>query len=998
MAVEDSKHLRSPIAVEATVAEAMAVELLTEVTEEVVQAIEDKAVIEGEAAIEVMLLQLCSCGFTKCSCFSTLTDNRQDGQINQSSQIVHALEDKFFEDSLEASLKRLSVKNLATAPQRPAYGTQGKRVTLWANYFELLPSKTAPFNRYGISFIAQGKGGEEPKGKKRERLTQLLLAELPTNVPLATDYKSTILTTKSLGFTQREFLITYFSEIETGAPANAPKFRAMVQYTGTITFESLIDYLSSTDMTTEQPATREEIIQATNIVLGHAMKANPNVITKRNKYFPDGGNLVESWLLTGGLRAFRGFFMSIRACTGRILLNVQVQHITAWEALSLPELIAKFKADNISPDEANRMISGLWVQVTYLRNRLKKVAGFATVMDGRGSPNPARVPRLGADAKQVQFFRGNPTPATYVSVADHFKQVHNLTLKQPDLPVINFGTRRDPMYIPAEMCIVQNHQSYDKKLSPDATAAMIRKAVRPAPENARTIVTNGIGLLKQNSEKVLNGFGIRVNPSMITVNARVLAGVNPLYKGVIQQPRDGSWNVKSIQFSKGAKLKSWSFLWIRTRVQGGRFSSMDEVTNCVTNFHSMLVTCGMTAPHPNPGLELKLNNPQDPGPEIEAAFARAKQFSLLLVILPNTSPAIYNAVKIASDIKFGIHTVHVVADSKKFAKALDQDNSQYTANVALKFNLKFGGENQSLRNTDLGFISEGKTMLVGLDVTHPSPGSAPNAPSVSSIVASIDGRLGQWPADVAIQTGRKEIVEDLKEMFKSRLKLWQNRNKQLPEAIIVYRDGVGETMYDLVRAEELPLIKEACRELYPPASTKADKPYITVIICGKRHHTRFYPTKEAEADPRTGGTKPGTVVDRGVTESRIWDFYLQAHAALQGTPKPCHYIVVHDEIFRRRAVAAAASSKDGLTAGQRAQNDLERLTHSMCYMFGRATKAVSLCPPAYYADLVCDRARRWLSRVFDERTVATGSSGEGGGVRPEDIRVHPNLKDTMFYI
>lgn len=237
------------------------------------------------------------------------------------------------------------------------------------------------------------------------------------------------------------------------------------------------------------------------------------------------------------------------------------------------------------------------------------------------------------------------------------------------------------------------------------------------------------------------------------------------------------------------------------------------------------------------------------------------------------------------------------------------------------------------------------------------------------------------------------MIEGLKEMFKSRLHLWQLHNQQrLPEEILIYRDGVGETMYDLVRTEELPLIRQACQEVYPATATKANKPYITIVICGKRHHTRFYPTTEAEADSR-GNCKPGTVVDRGITETRIWDFYLQAHSALQGTAKPCHYIVVHDEIFRRRA--AAATTKDGRTVGQRAQDDLEGLTHAMCYMFGRATKAVSLCPPAYYADLVCDRARRWLSRVFDERTVV---SSEGGEAKPEDVQIHANLKNTMFYI
>ena len=51
----------------------------------------------------------------------------------------------------------------------------------------------------------------------------------------------------------------------------------------------------------------------------------------------------------------------------------------------------------------------------------------------------------------------------------------------------------------------------------------------------------------------------------------------------------------------------------------------------------------------------------------------------------------------------------------KFAKA----NDQYLANVGLKINLKLGGSNHSLDPARLGIISEKKTMVVGIDVTHP---------------------------------------------------------------------------------------------------------------------------------------------------------------------------------------------------------------------------------------------------------------------------------------
>lgn len=48
-------------------------------------------------------------------------------------------------------------------------------------------------------------------------------------------------------------------------------------------------------------------------------------------------------------------------------------------------------------------------------------------------------------------------------------------------------------------------------------------------------------------------------------------------------------------------------------------------------------------------------------------------------------------------------------------------------------------------------------MMVGIDVTHPGPGSVKGTPSIAVVVASIDRDLAQFPASLRIQQSTAEV-------------------------------------------------------------------------------------------------------------------------------------------------------------------------------------------------------------------------------------------------
>ncbi|KAI9773827.1 MAG: hypothetical protein M1840_006052 [Geoglossum simile] len=929
---------------------------------------------------------------------------------------------------------------------RPTYGTKGNPITLLANYFEVVLSKDLVLYRYNVEILPDA-SGKTPVGGKLKRIFQLLIerhfGELRDDI--ATDFKCTLICKSRLSISNEPLSVQYLAEKEDEPPSYSPTYKLRLLDTGSLSASELMDYLTSTKVSSVYGG-KEEIIQSLNIILGHHPKKSSGILSVgSNRHYSLDRSSSERYGLGVGLEAIRGYFVSARVAAARVLVNVQVNHVACFESHTLDRLMANYLATNIHEprklENLEKYLRGMRVTVTHIvrKNkagqeipRIKTIFGLARKIDGHKLQHPPRMPNSGAGPKDVKFYldpmksltegvnklggssggggkgkepsgkaggllgkkSGPGLPDNYISVFDFFRKSYNRPINNSELPVINVGNRENPIYLPAEVCAIVDGQPSKTKLTADQTAKMIQFAVRKPAQNVSSISIKGakvLGIEPQNA--TLKKFGISIEPQLITVPGRVLTGPAVRYKGSkTVTARSGSWNMQSIQFTSGTSLPSWTYLLIKFRGSNDAWGNeYGKLKTTLQDLHASLGRTGVTASVPVlPGLVIEVEpDGSDHEWKIDDALGKiaARGIKLALVILPKPMTAVYNRVKYVGDVLRGVHTVCVVG--QKLAKQTLDKNAQYFANVALKFNLKLGGTNQSLDPPRLGIISEGKTMVVGIDVTHPSPGSASSAPSVAGIVASVDAKLGQWPADIRIQASRQEMVSALDDLLKHRLQAWRTKNKRLPDNLLVYRDGVSEGQYSKVLEEELPLLRKACATTYPGEDTKRGLPNITIIVVGKRHHTRFYPTSEKDAD-RSSNPQNGTIVDRGVTEPRNWDFFLQAHTAIQGTARPAHYFIVMDEIFRKQK---------GKSPFQSSADALEDLTHNMCYLFGRATKAVSVCPPAYYADLVCERARCYLSKVFDATPAPSiSSAAPKQQVNPNDVVIHRNLKDSMFYI
>jgi hypothetical protein len=902
-------------------------------------------------------------------------------------------------------------------PKRPAYGTAGKPIVLFTNYFELKGiNPNTDLYRYSVTFQPEN---DIPKARKR-RLIELLLQAVPfKGLPIATDWAQSLISpakipikgekkkdAKGIERAQDKYKLEWYPADGEPMPAATPDdtdrvkaarrrntHDALVVEVGTVSISDLLDDVSTPE---SNYSLKLETIQALNVLMTHGPSSESNVTTAGgNKFYPFGAHpQLQMADLGSGLQALRGYFTSVRTSVNRILVNVNVATGAFYKSGPLLDVMREFTG---GPPPANdgqyrklaAFVRLLKIETNYLPERAKK---------GKAKPSGKPLTKRKVHViTNLSPFNRNSTNITFLatdkdgnvtntSIADYFKRQYNITLSAAQAPVVNYGTREDPKWIPAELCSVLPGQLAKRLLLGPQTSEMIRFAARRPHQNAESIAGDGLKVTKINPvadglNVALSKFGIKVDPQLLTVPGRILNAPELQYKSRTTQPRMGAWNLDPRQlgdkpFRVVAKpLGAWNTLLINSGNRDTIYGGTQAAREHLEQFRNALQTYGL---NPGPVQEPvvinvpfnDLNNKEFDKIQAQISSSVRGKFktkpNFLFVILPNDNATLYDAIKFVCDCQLGIPNICNIG--QKFSK--EKGQMQYFANVAMKFNQKLGGVNHTVDAKKMAPLDP-QTILFGIDVTHPSPGSAESAPSIAGVVASVDAIFSQYPASMRTQKGREEMVQGLEEMIVERLQLWQKRNQnRLPNKAIVYRDGVSEGQYRLVLENELPAFEKAFNKLY---GAKAKHPKISIIVVGKRHHTRFYPTKEADTDGRTGNPQPGTVVDRGVTGEKLFDFFLLAHQGLQGTSKPAHYVVIKDDIK--------------LGADQ-----LQSLTHSLCYTFARATRSVSICPPAYYADLLCERGRSYLHGVL---------KGDGSTAFAETTwrrDVNPALMESMYYL
>ncbi|XP_011626455.1 protein argonaute 4A isoform X2 [Amborella trichopoda] len=835
-----------------------------------------------------------------------------------------------------------------TPIQRKGFGSLGRKIKLLTNHFQVnFNSPDGFFFQYSVALASEDKWATDTKGIGRRALDRVYQTYKPdfSGKELAYDGEHTLFTVGALPRNNMDFTVVLEDLLSdrpgrNGSPSEEDRKRQRrLGRSRTIkveiTFAAKIPLGSIAAILRGDPTDNsQDALRVLDIILRQHAAKQGCLLVRQSFFHNDPRNIRD---LGGGVSACSGFHSSFRPTQNGLSLNMDVSTTIILKPGDLVEFLLENQKLNHPRDidwkKARRVLKNFRISTRHT-NQEFKIMGFSEKICEE-QLFPLRVKNGDSPTGN-----GSPQEIKEITVYEYFVNHRNIALKYSGkCPCIDVGRRKRPTYIPVELCVLLPLQRYTKALTTIQRANLVEKS-RQKPRERMAILSEMI-------------FG----------------------KGEVLVPQNGRWNVK--QLYEPVRVERWVLVNFSAR--------------CDINYLArQLVNCGR-----NKGVNLSPpciieedSNGRFQNPLIRVdrmiamIFARlgdqCSEIQFVFCVLPDRKNSdIYGPWKKKLLTELGVPTQ---------CACPVKVNDPYLYNILLKVNSKLGGINSLLdaeKECYIPIISSSPTIILGMDVSHGSPGQADN-PSISAVVSSRCWPLiSRYRAFVRTQSPKVEMIDSLFQPSEdgkdtgfirgALFEFFESTKKRKPEQMIIFRDGVSESQFTQVLNIEVDQIIQACNYL-----EDGYRPKITVIIAQKNHHTRFF-----QRDSSNDNVPPGTVVDSGICHPRNYDFYLCAHAGPIGTSRPVHYHVLMDEI---------GFSPD----------DLQMLVYALSHVYQRSTTSISVVSPISYAHLAATQMQHILKASDDSSETSSIRSG-GGGTSTEAVQVpelpklHKAVSQSMFF-
>ncbi|KAM3830935.1 piwi-like protein 2 [Vipera latastei] len=625
-----------------------------------------------------------------------------------------------------------------------------------------------------------------------------------------------------------------------------------------------------------------------NIIFRKVMKILDMKLVGRNFYDPTSATVLQQYRL----QIWPGYATSIRRTDGGLFLLVDAVHkvIRNDSVLNFMHRIYQQSQENFQ-DECTKQLIGN-VIITRYNNKNYRIDDI----DWNKTPQSSFTM---SDGKEITFL-------------EYYSKNYGITIRELDQPLLIYRVekRKNPpgklqegeiLLVPELSFLtgIPEKMRKDFRIMKDLT-----QKVNMSPEQHHAALHQLLSRIEKNeaAHKELSRWGLFLDGDVYRTTGRILPmeRVN-LKKCSFKTSEDLNWTKEISRESciSAVPIHFWALFYPKR--------AMEQAHELVSMLQKISGPLGIPLAAPI-WKELKDDRIETYARAMKSLLSSEGSIQLVVCIITGAKDDLYRAIKRLCNVQNPVpsQVINVRTITTQYAKL-----RSIAQKILLQINCKLGGE---LWGVDIPLK---QLMVIGIDVYHdPSRGKR----SVMGFVASTNLILTRWYSRVVFQTAHQEIIDSLKVCLVAALQKFHEVNHNLPEKIVIYRDGVSDGQLKIVESYEIPQL-EKCFEAFNNYNPK-----MVVFVVQKQISTNIYsPVGQQLSTP-----PPGTVLDHTATYQDWVDFYLIAHYSPQGCGIPTHYVCVWNTA--------------NLTP-----DHMQRLTFKLCHLYWNWPGTIRVPAPCKYA-------------------------------------------------
>jgi len=441
---------------------------------------------------------------------------------------------------------------------------------------------------------------------------------------------------------------------------------------------------------------------------------------------------------------------------------------------------------------------------------------------------------------------------------------------------------------------------------------------------------------------IMRNWNLEINSQSIDVEGRVLPP-QKITLGkyqILDVPSNGQFFFKQPIVSPLA-LDKW--ILIHTTKDG------EQAGAFVETLYKASSTFGINVDYPTYG-ESRGTRARDFIDAAENAMKSLKDPQVIVFILPRPSESEYKFIKKwAVTLRLPIITQMIKSKTLNNPKGLMPVCSKVILQITAK------------RNGDLWRVKipQGipkKVMMVGIDVSREARST------YLGFASSYDPNFCKYYTQIQKLGANQEISSTIGNLFVIALNRFytETQKKFLPDLIVIYRDGVGDSQENELIKMEFETMMNSMIAQFPTY-----KPRIIYATVNKKIHTRLFNASGAPAAGGRGGRGgrgyseegylsnplPGTVVHSGIVSSRFYEFLIMPQYVNEGTGTPARIHVIYDK-------------------SELPIETFEELTNALCYGYDNWQGAIRTPAPCKYALAHAKLAAKYTKTIPDDRLLS----------------------------